>query len=313
VFGYDGLSRRVRITELVGTTTNSDKQFVWCGQEFCEERDTTGTNVTRRFFGEGEQIGGTNYFFASDHLGSIREMTDGGGTVRARYCYDPYGRRSVNQISVSPIEADFGFTGYYFHAPSGLHLALYREYSADLGRWLNRDPIAENGGINLYNYVANNPINYYDPFGLEDYNSLQTQMKLAQAYASATAGFTQGLENIRNNSQGRGPYDFGWNEHSNDTWCVNGKIMNADQFGNYIAGFQGAAYDVTYPVPVGLASVIVAGVGYHITGRTKAPNDRLDRTGRPDIDAGAAAAAGFLGSPTHSGTCHKGNGQYGCK
>ena len=33
--------------------------------------------------------------------------------------------------------------------------------------WLSRDPIAENGGINLYAYVGNNPINYWDPLGLE--------------------------------------------------------------------------------------------------------------------------------------------------
>ncbi|HTS18573.1 MAG TPA: RHS repeat-associated core domain-containing protein [Verrucomicrobiae bacterium] len=165
VFGYDGLSHRVRITEIAGTTTNSDRQFVWCGTELCEERDMTGTNVTRRFFGEGEQIGGTNYFFTRDHLGSIRELTDTNAVIRARYGYDPYGRRSANQIAVNPVEADFGFTGHYFHAPSGLHLTLYRAYSADLGRWNSRDPVAEAGGINLYAYVANVPVSGFDPLG----------------------------------------------------------------------------------------------------------------------------------------------------
>lgn len=96
-------------------------------------------------------------------LGSIREMTDSAGAVRARYAYDPYGR----QTKVSgDLEADFGFTGFYRHRASGLYLTKYRAYDAELGRWISRDPIAERGGLNLYGYVQNNPINRIDPLGL---------------------------------------------------------------------------------------------------------------------------------------------------
>jgi hypothetical protein len=49
-----------------------------------------------------------------------------------------------------------------------------------------------------------------------------------------------GILNIRDNSQGRGPYDLGWNNHQNDTFCAGGRRMNADEFGNYVAGYQGA-------------------------------------------------------------------------
>jgi uncharacterized protein RhaS with RHS repeats len=35
-----------------------------------------------------------------------------------------------------------------------------------MGRWLSRDLIDENGGLNLYGFVGNNPMDYYDPYGL---------------------------------------------------------------------------------------------------------------------------------------------------
>lgn len=161
-FTYDGFGRRVQIVEKADGTVTSTKVFVWVGKQLCEERDQYN-NVTKRFIAEGEQINGAKYFYTKDHLGSIREMTGPQGMIRARYDYDPYGRRT--KVSGDQ-EADFGFTGYYVHQPSGLQLALYRAYDADIGRWPNRDPIEEEGGINLYAYVGNDPVNWIDPFGL---------------------------------------------------------------------------------------------------------------------------------------------------
>lgn len=162
-FTYDGLSRRVRIVEKDNGAVTSDKRSLWDGQAIAEERDSAGATVTKRYFAQGVQIRSANYYYSRDHLGSIREVTDGTGTIQACYDYDPYGRRT--KVS-GDLDSDFGFTGHYYHAPSGLHLTLYRAYDADLGRWLSRDPSGEQSGLNLYAYVGNNTPNSIDPDGL---------------------------------------------------------------------------------------------------------------------------------------------------
>ena len=129
-----------------------------------EERDgITPTTVTSRYFAQREIRSGTKYIYGRDHLGSVREVVDVSATtdtVVARYDYDPYGRREVVSQTVA---FDWGFTGHYYHADSGLHLAPFRAYDAELGRWLSRDPLGEAGGINLYEYALSNPVNFVDP------------------------------------------------------------------------------------------------------------------------------------------------------
>ena len=171
LFIYDGLGRRVQDIEKVNGVATSTNKYLWNGMELCEERNNIGTTVTKRFFGGGEQIGGVNYYFTRDHLGSVREMVDASGVIQARYDYDPYGR--VTKVS-GAMNADFGYAGMYYHATSGLNFTLYRAYDSDLGRWPNRDTIGELGGLNLYGYVGNNPVNFYDPLGLLWYDDLAT-------------------------------------------------------------------------------------------------------------------------------------------
>ncbi|MBW8782578.1 MAG: hypothetical protein JF599_11920 [Verrucomicrobia bacterium] len=174
-FSYDGLGRRVQIIEKSGSSVEATRRHLWVGVEIAEERDA-GNVVIKRFYAQGVQVPGAaapadKLFYNRDHLGSVRELTDNTGALRARYDYDPYGR--VTKVS-GDLDADFGFTGHFYHPASGLNLTLYRAYDPNAGRWLSRDPIAEAGGLNLYGYVTNDPFNLVDPLGLSGGNGSST-------------------------------------------------------------------------------------------------------------------------------------------
>jgi RHS repeat-associated protein len=163
-FSYDGLDRCVKIVETSGGTITSTKQFIWCVDAMCEARDVSGTLVSQ-YFAAGQTIAGSNYYYSiEDHPGSIREFTDSTGAVRAVYKYDPYGRATKIQGN---LDSDFRYAGYYYHSGSGLNLTLRRFYSSSLGRWISRDPIEEVGGVNLYAYVDNCPIDRNDLLGTQ--------------------------------------------------------------------------------------------------------------------------------------------------
>ena len=96
-FTYDGKSRVTGIRQLQNGAEVSHRLLVWNGSRISEEHDPNGT-VTKRFFAQGVQfLTGTNpgiFYYTRDHLGSIRELTDASSNVRARYTYDPFGRRT---------------------------------------------------------------------------------------------------------------------------------------------------------------------------------------------------------------------------
>ena len=152
----------VKIVETTAGSITSTKQFIWCDDDRCEERDGSGS-VTKLFFATGQRNGSTNFFYSKDHLGSVREMSDISGNTQASYDFDPFG---VGRKLAGSDSSDFGFDGYYRHERSDLLLTVTRAYNAKLGRWLSRDTIEEQGGINLYRYVENSPLMSIDPSGL---------------------------------------------------------------------------------------------------------------------------------------------------
>ncbi|MFT4075639.1 MAG: RHS repeat-associated core domain-containing protein [Asticcacaulis sp.] len=163
-FTYDGLSRLVRIVDKVAGIVTADHAYTWCGMTRCLERDNSKTNApaSKQYFDQGEIQGTLALYYVVDRLGSVRQLVDGSAVIQAQYEYDPYGNRTkVGGL----LDSDYGFAGLFHHNDSSLDLAVYRAYDAVHARWLNRDPIGELGGLNLYVYAKATPLNLIDPSG----------------------------------------------------------------------------------------------------------------------------------------------------
>ena len=100
----------------------------------------------------------------ADANGNIVRYTDTAGNIVAEYTYDAFGKTIAQSGSMADIFR-IRFSSKYYDSETGLYYYGYRFYSPSLMRWLNRDPIEEGGGLNLYGFCVNNPISRIDPNG----------------------------------------------------------------------------------------------------------------------------------------------------
>lgn len=110
--------------------------------------------------------GGEYYWYQNDHLGTPQKIIAQNGTVVWEGRYDAFGEASV---LTDAVENNLRFPGQYFDAETGLYYNWHRYYEPGEGRYVTADPIGLRGGINLYLYLRENPINKIDPFGLAPY------------------------------------------------------------------------------------------------------------------------------------------------
>ena len=106
------------------------------------------------------------YFPTVDLTKNVCELVDASGDIAATYDYAPFGAVTAGTPSGSAVPANpLQWSSEIHDSELDLIYYNYRHYSPTLGRFLSRDPIAEQGGLNLYAFTRNNPVREWDILG----------------------------------------------------------------------------------------------------------------------------------------------------
>ena len=164
---YDPLGRLYEISGASGVT-----RFLYDGDALVGEYNSAGTMTARYVHGtnaaaddpllsyDGASIAGTLHWLHADHQGSIVAVTGAGvGTVGTINTYDEWGIPGASNIG------RFQYTGQAWLSELGMYYYKARIYSPTLGRFMQTDPVGYDGGINIYEYVGDDPVNATDPQG----------------------------------------------------------------------------------------------------------------------------------------------------
>jgi RHS repeat-associated protein len=208
-FTYDSRNRVVRRTSGNGTLN-----LTYSGWHLIEERNASGTLEQVYVHGAGideilVKITPTGpAYYHHDGLGSTIALTGENGELLESYRYDAFGAASVYDSSASALPASprgnrFLFTGREWLGQAGIYDYRNRVYSAQIGRFLQTDPIRFSAGdVNIYRYCENDPVNLWDPYGLMnegDPGSMswcaEKCLKLCECSASPNNCFTKCFDN----------------------------------------------------------------------------------------------------------------------
>jgi RHS repeat-associated protein len=128
----------------------------------------TGPPTTDRRFepGIGRTDSAGSAYYHADHLGTIRGVTNASVAWTEPMAFTAFGERIVG--TQNSMSTRFGYVGSFGYQASGEYPFLHvgaRYYDPATGRFLQRDPIGIEGGLNVYDYVQGNPVVVVDPSG----------------------------------------------------------------------------------------------------------------------------------------------------
>ena len=168
-YTYDYQGRRVEKKEFNNNTLIKHTKFVYDGFKLIAEFDVLNNNalISKYAWAEDNLLtlikDNASYYYMVDGNKNIVGLVDENAVKVNSYEYSPFGKVLADNETIAQ---PFKFSSEYHDEQTGLVYYNYRYYNPENGKWLKRDPIAEKGGYNLYAFVNNNPVNYFDNLGL---------------------------------------------------------------------------------------------------------------------------------------------------
>ena len=128
-----------------GGSGEAERQYVWGlrrDELILRDRDSSGNGTLNE-----------RLYLLMDTF-SPTSVVDASGDVVERYRFSAFGVRTIMDAdwadrSTSSYDVDFAFQGQFIDEETAYYNYGFRYYNPQTGRWLSRDPIAEEGGPNL--------------------------------------------------------------------------------------------------------------------------------------------------------------------
>ena len=184
---YDPLGRLSQTT--IGSVVT---KFLYDGTNLSGEYDGAGTLLRRYIHGsgtdepvmwfEGNQTT-TPRYYVQNYQGSVIGYTDASGNLTELYKYGPWGESLVanpatpNTVITSYAGSRFRYTGQTVLTEASLYYYKARVYDPVYGRFLQTDPIGSKDDLDLYDYVADDPVNKTDPTGEAEFDPTKKEFK----------------------------------------------------------------------------------------------------------------------------------------
>jgi RHS repeat-associated protein len=170
-YGYNGFGYLEKMERYSGGALSEQILYVRDRTMVHQERSSTG-GVTDYTWGRGYgggiggllglKRGAAAYSYLYDGRGNVTGVTDASQATVASYVYDPFG---VPLAKSGSLEQPYRFSTKPYDEKAGLYYYGYRFYHPSTGRWMTRDPLEEDGGLNIYQFANNNSLAYVDPTG----------------------------------------------------------------------------------------------------------------------------------------------------